>query len=208
MKIILGIFVLLVFLFPPSAQAIEDPLLKENNKFGIHIISESDLLQAAELVNSNGGEWGYVTLVIREDERDLVRWQRAMLQMKELKLIPIIRVATKVNNGVWEKPDPEDAEQWAKFLDSLEWVTKNRYVVLFNEPNHAKEWGGEVNPIEYTRVARQFWQKLKRYSPDFFVLPAGMDAAAPNSTTTMDSKLFFDKMYEEDPEIFVLFDGW
>ena len=67
-----------------------------NNKFGIHVISEQDLEDAANLVNSNDGEWGYVTLVIREDEWDLKRWNEAMHKMAELKLIPIIRIATHI----------------------------------------------------------------------------------------------------------------
>lgn len=180
----------------------------KNNKFGIHIIDESDLNDAASLVNSNGGEWGYVTLVIREDEMDVERWTRAFNQMKELKLIPIIRIATLQYKGTWVKPIMSHSQKWADFLGSLPWPTKKRYVVLFNEPNHSYEWGGEVNPREYAQIARRYWEELKKTSFDFFVLPAGLDAAAPNGKGMMDSKDFFDQMALEDPYIFTLFDGW
>ena len=57
---------------PVFSQEPSTPI--RNNRFGIHILDETDLADAAALVNSNGGEWGYVTLVIRQDERDSARW--------------------------------------------------------------------------------------------------------------------------------------
>jgi hypothetical protein len=139
---------------------------------------------------------------------DLGRWTKVFDQMKSLKITPIVRIATIQENGMWKKPSLESAEKWADFLGALHWPTQKRYVVLFNEPNHSKEWGGEVNPTEYASIARRYWEELKKSSFDFFVLNAGLDAAAPNSKNTMDSKDFMDKMEESDNLIFTLFDGW
>jgi len=49
----------------------------QNNKFGVHIAvpSEEDIEKAAELVNSNSGEYGYITIVIQDDRRDVTYWQ-------------------------------------------------------------------------------------------------------------------------------------
>ncbi len=179
-----------------------------NNHFGIHILDESDLTDAAKLVNSNGGKWGYVTIVIREDEMNVDRWTRAFNQMKELQVIPIVRIATLQKDGTWVKPDINDAEKWATFLGSLPWPTKARYIVLFNEPNHAGEWGGSIQPDEYAKISRRYWEELKKNSFNFFVLPAGMDAAASDTRDTLNSQEFFDKMEQADPLIFTLFDGW
>lgn len=180
----------------------------QNNIFGIHIINETDLEDAAKLVNSNGGQWGYVTLVIREDERDKVRWQAAFDKMRELKLIPIVRIATKIKGQFWEEPKLEEAGAWAEFLNSLNWVVKARYIAVFNEPNHAKEWGGKINPEEYAQVLEEYSKALKAKSEDFFILPAGFDAAAPNSPETMDAELFWQRMYTRNPQIFRFIDGW
>jgi len=139
---------------------------------------------------------------------DTARWTAAFNQMKELKLIPIVRIATLQLGGMWVKPTTESADKWAEFLNSLPWPIKKRYVILFNEPNHRVEWGGEINPREYARIARAYWEELKKASFEFAVLPAGLDAAAPNGPTTMDSKDYFDQMVQEDPLIFTLFDGW
>lgn len=210
MKLILPAIItsLFFFVFVGQVLAVEDPLAVPNNKFGVHVIDENDLSAAADLVNSTGGEWGYVTIVIRKDERDTGRWQKVFDEMRRLKIIPIIRIATLNKDGVWEKPLKEDAQDWALFLNSLNWPIKNRYVVLFNEPNHAKEWGGRISPTDYARVARSYWEELKDKSSDFFVLPAGVDGAASDSRSTMDEAVFLRQMLEEDPEIFTIFDGW
>ena len=185
------IFVLLVisvaFFFGgvPTAKAIVDPLTPDNNPFGIHILDESDLEDAAKLVNSSGGNWGYVTLVIRADERDSKRWQSAFNKMRELHLIPIVRIATKMSEDSWEKPNLDELDGWVSFLSELNWVTQNRYIIIGNEPNHAKEWGGEVKPDEYAKYLETFSKKLKEGSKDFFILPAGFDASAPNGKETM-----------------------
>lgn len=178
-----------------------------NNKFGIHIIDENDLKDAAALVNSEGGEWGYVTMVIREDERDVVRWQRAMDELRRLKLIPLVRLATKPLGGNWEIPKEEEAVNWAGFLNSLNWPTRSRHVILFNEPNHAKEWGGIIDPAGYAKVAKYYTETLRSFSGDFFILPAGLDLAAPNGSQTMDAGTYFRKMHDEDSYIFTIFDG-
>ncbi len=196
------------FVAPRSAHATYDPRLLPNNKVGIHILSESELPDAASLVNSNGGSWGYITFVIREDERDTARWTRAFKEARTLHLIPIVRIATTSENAAWKEPKSGDARTWAEFLDTLPWPIQNRYVILFNEPNHPAEWGGTVNPQEYAQIARAYWEQLKRASADFFVLPAGFDAAAPNSKGMMAIETYFAKMYEADPLVFSLFDGW
>jgi len=203
-------FVLFVysFIFTNTSYAVTNPLEVSNNYFGIHIVDTSDLEDAAKLVNSSGGDWGYVTFVIRKDERDVKRWQEVFDNARKLHLIPIVRIATRFENGNWEKPNLDEIDGWVSFLNSLNWVIKNRYVVLGNEPNHAAEWGGEVNPSEYAKYLSIFSQQLKNESEDFFILPTGFDASAPNSKTSMDESLYLKKMFEADPGVFANIDGW
>lgn len=154
-----------------------------NNKFGIHLAkpAEEDIEDANVLVNGNGGAWGYVTLVMQEDDRNKVQWQATFDKLRELRLIPIIRLATKPEGSNWKRPTKEDAGEWASFLDSLHWVVKERYVILFNEPNHATEWGGAVDVQNYTEVAKAFAQKLHEKNKNYVVMMAGLDDAAPSS---------------------------
>lgn len=170
-------------LLPASAFAIVNPTSFSNNKFGIHVATPdgTDLKQAAELVNSNKGDWGYITLVIQETDRNTGKWQGVFDELYNKHLIPIIRLATQPEGGHWRVPTKEEAGQWAQFLNSLTWVTKNRYVILFNEPNHGTEWGGSVDPENYGRVALAFSKALKEKSDDFYLMFAGLDQIAPNA---------------------------
>jgi len=208
MKFTLCLFFILLMTFPLNVLAVNRPLDQPNNKYGIHIVNENDLENAAKLVNSQGGDWGYVTIVISENERNVEKWNRIFDDMYKLHLIPIIRIATKAEGNIWKKPRLEEALLWADFLSNLNWVTKNRYVILFNEPNHAKEWGGTIDPKEYAEIVSSFSASLKEKSEDFFILPAGFDASAPNSKETMDEVVFLKSMINAKPDIFSALDGW
>lgn len=204
--VIISIFFL--FLSAKPISAISDPLAVPNNRFGIHIFNESDLEDAARLVNSSGGDWGYVTFVITESERNKDRWQEIFNRMRRLHLIPIVRIATKPLGVVWEKPKFEEINNWLAFLNSLNWVTENRYVVIGNEPNHAKEWGGEISPDGYATYLKTFSQKLKEANDNFFVLAAGLDASSSNSKETMSEPDFLQGMLAAEPNVLDFVDGW
>jgi hypothetical protein len=202
------VFFLTFFLSFRPAFAVIDPTTVPNNKFGIHIFNEKDLTDAADLVNSNGGDWGYVTIVITEGERDHDRFQSVFDQMRRLHLIPIVRLATKANGNTWDAPQEAEINNWVGFLNSLNWVTQNRYVVINNEPNHAQEWGGRVDPAGYALYLKEISQKLKTASPDFFVLPAGFDSSSANTATTMTENRFLAQMNVAEPDVFDFIDGW
>lgn len=179
MKIVkqIALLILILILLPISVFAVNS-----NNKFGISLAQpNTDEFQNVKgLVNSNGGDWGYVTLIIQENDRNHDKWQDIFNHLREDHLIPIIRLATSPVGENWRRPDPKDAQSWVDFLDSLNWVVKNRYVILFNEPNHGSEWGGEVDPMSYAAVSLEFAKQLKAKNPDFYVMLAGFDASAPS----------------------------
>lgn len=210
MKLFVFLASTLYFLFSAAifVHATVDPRNSTNNIFGIHIIDENDLDGARSLVNSSGGDWGYVTVVIQDTDRDLVKWQKIFDRMRDLRLIPLVWLATHPAGELWVEPKEEDVGNWVEFLSKLNWVVQNRYVILFNEPNHAKEWGGKIDPAGYAKVARVFHDKLKISSSDFFILPAGFDSSAPNSLATAEVVTFFAQMAAAEPDLFTIFDGW
>lgn len=174
-------------LLSSRAYAIEDPLAKPNNFVGIHILFPSELDQAKDLVNSSGGDWGYVTIPIQITDLDMEKWQSFMDKAKELHIIPLIRLATQNdpnNTAVWRKPNPGDILDFANFLTSLSWPTKNKYVILFNEVNRFDEWGGDYpNPQEYADTVSYAFEEFKKRDSSFYLILGGMDAAAPNDYT-------------------------
>ena len=171
-----------------------------NNKFGIHLATpqDEDLERARELVNSNGGNWGYVTLVIQENDMDVQKWQGIFEKLREKRLIPIIRLATEPEGSNWGRPDKGDAKKWVNFLNSLNWVVKNRYIILFNEPNHSTEWGGEVDPVSFAQVNEEFARRLKASHSDYFIMMGGMDVSAPSQRPRYeDSAIYLEEVVKE-----------
>jgi len=203
--------ILLVSGFSRPAHAIEDPLSKPNNKHGIHILFDTELDEAAALVNSTGGQWGYVVIPIQAGDKDLEKWQAFMDKAKKLKIIPIIRLATEgdyFNTKVWRKPKEEDVLDFANFLDSLHWPVKNRYVIVFNEVNRDDEWGGSANPREYAQLLSYASTVFKSLHPDFFVLNAGLDNASINGNGAINKLTYLQRMNQSVPGIFNQLDGF
>jgi len=183
-------------------------IFAERNKFGIHILEPSDLPKAVQLVNSNGGDWGFVTVVIRQDDLNFQKWQEFMDFCRENHLVPLVRLATQQKKDFWIAPSPSDSQKWLDFLNRLNWPAKDQYIIVFNEPNQAKEWGEKISPEEYAKVLSEFAERFHRASSNFKILNAGFDLAAPNSKTTMDVFRFWQKMEKSVPGIFNQLDGW
>ena len=190
--------------------AVENPLDVPNNRFGIHILFTDELQKSAKLINSNGGDWGYVTIPIQSGDRNLLKWQKFMDESRNLHVVPIIRLASEgdyFNTKVWRKPNTFDIVDFANFLNSLDWPTKNRYVVVFNEVNRADEWGGNVSPNEYADLLNFAIQTFKARSDDFFIISAGLDNASANTNFSLDEYTFLQQMYASFPEVLSEVDG-
>ena len=204
----LFIILLLLFRLVPHSCAIYDPLSIPNNKFGIHIADLNDIADVPALVNTNGGDWGYVTLVSTDSDRNKGKWQTLFDQMRRTHLIPIVRLATHIEKDAWSIPNPVDFDKIVSFFNDLNWPIKNRYIIVYNEPNHAKEWGGTINPEEYARDLVQLSQKFKKASDDFFILPAGLDFSAVTDNQSLNASVYLARMVSSSPDLLSSIDGW
>ncbi len=215
MKIVKLLLLLILFCIAFSklnvTNATYDPLSTPNNKFGIHILFPAELSDAAPLVNSTGGDWGYITIPIQASDRDVDKWQKFMDDCARRHLVPLIRLATTGDyfiKGSWSEPSNYDVLDFANFLNSLNWPTKNRYVIIFNEPNRGDEWGGTPNPTAYAQILDYSAQIFKQTNPNFFVIAAGLDNAAANIPgVAIDEFSFMQQMNDADPGIFAKIDG-
>ena len=199
---------LVAFFLVRPVLAIYDPLSVPNNRFGIHIADLNDIPDVAPLVNSTGGDWGYVTLVAPQTDHNTGAWQKLFDDMRRQHLIPIVRLATKADGASWQVPSKDDIRDWVAFLTSLNWPVENRYIVLFNEPNHAKEWGNTIDPEGYADILVTFAKALKEANEDFFILPAGLDASAASNGDSLDAAEYLKRMVTAKPELLDLIDGW
>lgn len=190
-----------------NAVAAYDPLSVPNNRYGVHILDPSELQSAAQLVNSSGGDWGYVTVPIRADDRDQAKWQAFFQNAGKYRLIPILRLTTYFDSKHWVAPTIYDLIDFANFLVDMPWPIQNRYIILFNEPNHSKEWGGQVDPAAYASLLVEAKEIFKTRSADFFLLTAGLDMSAPSNHTSLNALEFYRRMAGSQPRWWDFIDG-
>jgi hypothetical protein len=194
---------LTVFLFFSS------PILSSANQFGLHLTQTSDLNSATSLINSNGGDWGWITIVIRNDQLDYNNWQKFFDQCRQFHLIPILRLATYINpDGTWDRPQEKDIDSVVTFLNSLNWPTQKRHLILYNEINHASEWGGKVDIKSFVEITGSTIKKLKQTNPDFYILSTPLDLASPDSLPNhLSAPATYRQILELDPSFFDQIDG-
>lgn len=201
---------LLLISYTGKTYAISDPLHVPNNRIGVHILFPTEVDKAADLINSSGGDWGYITIPIQAGDRDLEKWQAFMDTCKKRHVIPLIRLATEgdyFNTAVWRKPNDNDITDFANFLDSLTWPTKNRYIIVFNEVNRGDEWGGTPDPTDYAQLLSFASLTFKQRSDDFFIISSGLDNAAATTPIAINQYAFLRQMNDAVPGIFTQIDG-
>jgi len=156
------------------------PILASDNIFGLHLSQTEDIHSAAKIINSQNGDWGWVTIVIQTSQLNQNTWQDFFDNCRKYHIIPIVRIATIGDGDNWKVPDYSDIDHTVSFLNSLNWPTKQQHVILFNEINHSSEWGGEVNIKDFVDKSSYAAKKFKDTNPNFFILSCGLDLVAPD----------------------------
>lgn len=189
------LFLLFFLLFATNVNA--------SNIFGLHLSDTQDIDKAAPIINSNGGDWGYVTVVIRGDLLNKQVWQDFFDKCRILHITPIVRISTIMENGYWKKPEFSAIDSLTSFLNSLNWPQEKQIVTLFNEPNHASEWGGGVDVKDFVDMSSYTAKKLKTLNPNFYILSSGLDLAAPSNLPNFESAInFYQQIISYKPDYF------
>jgi len=183
-------------------------LASETNLYGLHLTQTSDISSAKTIINSSNGDWGYATIVIRTDQLDKNTWQEFFDNCRKYHIIPIIRLANIMENNYWKKPEFSDIDHLASFLNSLNWPSSPKYIIPFNEINHASEWGGQIDIKSFTDTFIYTATKFKSFNSDFFILSSALDLAAPeNLPNTKGASNVYQEIYDYNPKYFDLIDG-
>jgi hypothetical protein len=202
------------------------------NKLGVHMLLDDgqhtwpvDLWAPhLEYARQAVGSWGFVIELVRLNDLDAARWQTFMDLCAELQLTPVLRLATTFDPGTgWAAP-PRDSDgtyrtvaaRYAKFVAALEWPTEVHYVIVGNEPNHGREWGGRPDPAAYARFLLDVADALHATDPTVQVLNAGLDPYAPHTGSQpfvdgqfyIDEETFLDEMVAAQPDVFTRVDVW
>ena len=203
-KILLIFFILLCFL----SIGIKD-VWANNEVLGMHILQPEELKHVRIIFEDD--EWRYITIPLAtSDTQNWQRWQIFFDEAYRLKLIPIIRLATTYDSEQqhWTIPTRKEIVNLITFLSSLNWHQKEKLVVVFNEVNHAQEWGGKIDPLAYTQVLKFTSNWLRSEGLNYKVLPAALDLATANVFPTMEAFSYLETMLRVDPEIFTYIDYW
>lgn len=216
-----------------APSATKTPTPAPPNKLGIHLLlddgrnSWSEDLWPVHLgyARQAVGQWGYVTQLVRLDDLDPDRWQIFMDLCAELKLTPILRLATTYDQSAqwWVAPAVdadgtyrEVASRYAAFISELRWPTNEHYIIVGNEPNHGNEWSGRPSPSAYARFLIDVANAVHAADANAYVLNAGFDPYTPHTGSLpfidgqyyMDAETFLDEMYAAYPTVFDHIDVW
>lgn len=185
-------------------------LAVETTKMGVHILNTTELSDAKKLISSGKPDtWQYMTIPFTlEDVKKEKEWQKFFNEAREKKIIPLVRLTTRVENGMWAVPNRGEITAQIGVLSRLEWPTNDRHIIVFNEVNHAKEWGGTIDPEEYARILTFTKNWANTEGKNYVVLPAAMDLAAPNGRSTREAFSYLSAMYAAEPEVFQNLGGW
>lgn len=181
------------------------PEERKNNKFGLYIYAENQrfIKLASEMVNSNGGDWGYVLIPYNVKDYDTRKWARVFTMLKDEKLIPVIQLYD-VDVSKYKKQTQKAAE----FLDSFLWPVKQRYISVYNEPNDAKFWKGYTDAKEYAKILDYTIETFKEQNSNFFMMNGAFNVSASAGDGYVDAFDFMLQMEKAVPRIFRKLDGW
>lgn len=201
-----------IFLAAFFFHTVTTPILAfDGSVLGIHILNPSEAQTAQELFKADqrAEDSHYVTIPLTlNDLHKQAEWQAFFTYSRQQHLIPIVRLATKMQGSAWAVPTKKDVVDLITFLSALDWPTEEKYIIVFNEVNHNKEWGNTINPSEYADVLKFSSDWAKSEGKNYKVLPAAMDLAAPNGPSTMEAFNYLEQMRKHEPRIFSYVDYW
>ena len=121
-----------------------------------------------------------------------------------LKLLARLSSDPELTN-FWAGQPPGNADDFADFA----YAVASRYncsaqavgciqaFQVWNEPNLAREWGGNPpDPAGYSEFLRKAYAAIKRGNPNAIVISAGMAPTGDNNNVAMPDDIFYEGMYQ------------
>lgn len=191
LRIALSLIITFFVCAPKDAKAFE---------WGFHILQKEEIEILIDYQKEHELGTIHVTVPYSVKDTDKQGWNRFFSLANKHQITPIVRLVSYFEDGAWTRPSRREIVDSASFLSSLFWPGK-RYVVLYNEPNHAAEWGGQIDPEDYAERAFFAAQWFQTEPHDYQVMLAGLDLAAADTATTMQSQEFVRRMMTAKPDL-------
>lgn len=188
------------------------------DSIGMHVLRPQELEQVAQQYADLRQESNLTPLFITlpftlNDVDNLQPWQDAFNLAKQQNIVPIVRLSTRFDAelNAWIIPNRYQMMQLMTAVDHLPWPQPKRHIILFNETNHAPEWGGQFNEQNYRQLAETLtfmvdW--LHTEDNQYVVLPPAMDLAAGNTSSTREAFDYWRELLTQEPNLLTYFDGW
>ncbi len=176
---------------------------------GMHILHTTEIDQFRQVYTDE--EWRFVTIPLTLDDlQKQQEWQTFFNRAYQLKIIPVVRLATRFDPRInaWQIPSRKDITALASFLSNLDWHQDEKFIIVFNEVNHAAEWGGKIDPLLYSGVLKFTSDWFHSENKNYKILPAAMDLAANNGLETKEAFNYLESLYRIDQQIFDKIDYW
>ncbi len=203
------IFALTLGLLLSSFFTLSSQVQAKGEILGIHILGPGELPQANALLDHGDDKDKFVTVPFTlGDLEKKAEWQKFFDECHRLKIRPLLRLVTRFEHQAWAVPTKGDIVKTSTFLSSLEWHRPELTVILFNEPNHAKEWGGAITPTSFAEISLFGAQWFNTEAKTYTVLPAAMDLAADGRNGTMEAFSYWKVALAHKPELLEHFDAW
>lgn len=186
-----------------------------NPKMGVHTrltdeVEVWKIKRTVEMVREMGASWivEYFPWGYYEPEKGRFDWSHPDLVVNHAVAQGLEVIARIDFVPGWARPEdttfrylPEDSfDDYADFVCAFVEHFRGRvkYVVVWNEPNLAFEWGYRLpDPESYTRLLQRTYDRAKEANPEVIVLAAGLapTLAPPGSEWGMDDIEFLRRMY-------------
>jgi len=200
-----------------EAEEAPAPAPAPNNIVGLNLARLHQpryIWAASEVANANGGAWGYVTILLTNQDRNVSSPEHLLQQVLdrcyEARLQPIIRVGTRFDEstGIWERPTDDDPALWRELFERVTWPTRTVWVVPANEPNLGREWGGTVDVPSYARYLERCMH-IFGDSPRFKVVNGPLNLSNPHNPPEMrDAFDFLAEHMALTPSVFERLPAW
>lgn len=179
---------------------------------GMHVLHPEEFVQVEESFREvRGNDPLYITIPFSlADLERLPEWQKSFDFAREKNIVPLVRLVTKFEpeKNAWAIPSQKDIVDLARGLNSLQWPQDKRHVIFFNEPNHAAEWGGTINPHEFAEKTDFALNWFQTESAEYVMLPAALDLAASDTSKTKEAFAYWREALGSKPEILEKITAW
>lgn len=204
---------------PPAPLVVPGPrqiVATRNPKLGLHTrltdeVEPWKIKRSLQMVREMGAPWivEYFPWAYYEPDKGRFDWTHADLVVDHAVAQGLTVIARLGFVPVWARPEETtftylDADGYDDFADyAAAFVEHFRgrvaYVIVWNEPNLAAEWGNRPpDPEGYTELLKRAYRRIKAIAPEVVVLAPALapTLAPPGNPWAMDDLAFLQAMYD------------